>query len=325
MALPANVITDEPPPSVFLEPDDRVRSTLLVDYELGGVALGDPSQGLQVQAWEARVSGDVVQVRPDGAGGWTDVFSATGITEVALAFDQNMRPTVAFVADGVAKLRWFDAVAAAYVVSTFPEATSPVVTLDDKRAMQIGLNDVLLFYLRGGRVYHRLQRERYLIERDMAAVPEGMTRITRWGMTEANRVQLEFGAGPADPEAPGPAGPVYGVAYTDLRTDTLYVVDGTEVVPLLDDGTRDAVWVSRIFTLTEHPSFAWLRINGDMAAPARVRLWADGALWWSSGLISTREPVRVRPGRARLWQLQVESQARVTSVAVASSVEELNA
>ena len=53
--------------------------------------------------------------------------------------------------------------------------------------------DVLLFYIRAGNVYYRQQRDRFSIERLLGAVPVGMTRFLRWGMSTTLRVQLEFG------------------------------------------------------------------------------------------------------------------------------------
>lgn len=319
MAMPANTLSTLPAYSTFLAPDDRVRASLLVDYEMGGADIGDPSQGLQVKAWEARVDGDNIQVRPDGAGTWTTVTTDTGITEIALAFDQNMRPTVAYVAGGVAKMYWYDAVAAAHVTSTFSGATSPVVTMDDKRDMQIGLNDVLLFYLQGGRVMHRRQRDRYTIEYDLADVPTGMTRIARWGFTEGKRIQLEFSTGVA-PVVSG--ADQIGTFYTDLLTDTLYAVDGTDIVPFLDTGLRTAVWRSKKFVLPSAPTYAWGRVNGLLTGNVTVRLYGDNGLI-STNTVSTRTPFRIPAKRARVWEIEIESTSQISSVTIASSAAEL--
>lgn len=192
MAMPENMLSTEPILGEYLYPDNLVRTSRLVDYELGGIAIGDPSQGLEVQIWEARVAASVIQTRPLDSGAWTDVVGDSAITEIALAFDQNMRPSVAYMAGGVAKFYWYDADSISFVTSTFAGATSPVCCMDDKRKMEIGLNDVLLFYLLGGRVMHRRQRDRYLIEYDLAAVPDGVSKIRRWGMHNALRIMLEF-------------------------------------------------------------------------------------------------------------------------------------
>lgn len=192
MAMPDNALSPEPIYGTFLSPDDRSGTSRLVDYELGGIAIGDPSQGLEVQVWQARLSGGIIQTKPELSGSWYDIVSGADITEIAIAFDQNMRPTVAYVDSGMASFYWYDAAVTNYVTSTFPGATSPVCCMDDKRKMQVGLGDILLFYLRAGRVYHRRQRDRFLIEYDLAAVPENTTRIRRWGMHSGLRIMLEF-------------------------------------------------------------------------------------------------------------------------------------
>lgn len=192
MAMPENQLTPEPVLGEYLSPDDRLRSSRLVDYELGGIAIGDPSQGLDVRVWQARVAVGVIQTKPEGSGDWYDITSGAAISEISLAFDQNMRPCVAFVDAGVASFYWYDPTAINFVTSTFPGATSPMCCMDDKRRMEVGANDVLLFYLLSGRLMHRRQRDRYLIEYDLAPIPTDMTRIKRVGMTQANRIQISF-------------------------------------------------------------------------------------------------------------------------------------
>lgn len=318
MALPENALSDSPVAATMLDPDGRARASLLVDYELGGADIGDPSQGLQVKAWEARVSAGVIQTRPDGVGAWTDVTSDTGITEIALAFDQNMRPTVAYVAAGVAKLYWYDAVAASYVTTTYAGATSPVVTMDDKRPMQVGLNDVLLFYLRAGRVRHRRQRDRYTIEYDLAAIPSGMTRIVRWGMTVANRVQLEFGTDGTVVSAPGSISEF----YTDVQSDTLYVVDGSSVKAFFSTGMRTGTWRSRKHVMPGTTTFAWARANGPGTVSGTLRVYSDGALVLTQ-VVTSRAPFRVPALRGRIWELEFEGTGDITSLVLASSAQEL--
>lgn len=111
--------------------------------------------------------------------------------------------------------------------------------------------------------------------------------------------------------------------YTDLRTDTLYVVDGTDIVPLIGGNTaRTATWRSRRFVMPPSPSFAWLRVNSDFTDDVIVRLYRDGLLHVSV-TVTSKTPVRVPAGRGRIWELEIESAARVTSVRIATSSAEL--
>ena len=53
-------------PAYFLRPDERAREEngLLVDYEYGGAAIQDPSQGLLVKVWKLWVEGEDVRIAP---------------------------------------------------------------------------------------------------------------------------------------------------------------------------------------------------------------------------------------------------------------------
>lgn len=188
--IPAGGLSTTPQPAPFLE---QVNSTLqpLIDYEMGGVALNNPSQGLWVQLWRVRVDGDVVYLGPDG-GTEQPAFIRAGITEVALAFDQNMQPAIAFVQSGMAWLWWFDSSVPGMVFTQFPGILNPRLTLDDKRPGQVGNSDVILAYLRAGSLYYRQQRDRYQTEYLLSSVPPcgGLASVC---MSTGNRLQFAFG------------------------------------------------------------------------------------------------------------------------------------
>lgn len=191
--LPPNGFSTVPHPGTFLSPDDSDRD-LLQDFEYGGIAINDPSQGLRVKVWSAYYTKATKEVRLrtlDGAVN-TLMFSVNNLTELSFAFDQNMQPVFAYMQDGVLRFRWFDSVPAAIVTTQYAGATSPFVTLDDKRAEQTSNSDILLAYLRAGSAYYRLQRERFAVEHAIpGAIPsEGVSRITNFGMTDKNRVEL---------------------------------------------------------------------------------------------------------------------------------------
>lgn len=188
--IPAGGLSTTPQPAPFLE---QVNSTLqpLIDYEMGGVALNNPSQGLWVQLWRVRVDGDVVWLGPDG-GTEQPAFIRAGVTEVALAFDQNMQPAIAFVQAGVAWLWWFDSSVPGMVFTQFSGILNPRLTLDDKRPGQVGNSDVILAYLRAGSLYYRQQRDRYQTEYLLSSVPPcgGLASVC---MSTGNRLQFAFG------------------------------------------------------------------------------------------------------------------------------------
>lgn len=112
--------------------------------------------------------------------------------------------------------------------------------------------------------------------------------------------------------------------HNDLVTDTLYVVDGTDIVPLFRDAAYlIGVWRSKVIVRDDHPGFGWLRVNGVLNANVTVRVYGDGALYFTAGPLASRTPVRMPPGRFREWEVEVESAGRVTEVILATSVQEL--
>jgi hypothetical protein len=195
--IPANRLSTDPYPAAYLSPDDVTPPNALTDYELGGIALSDPSQGLRVQTWTATWnSGDGGVYADSPATSPALVFTpGSGLSWLSLAFDQNMRPVIAYTQAGAAKMRWYDSEIAGYTTTTFPVGTSdPCVCMDDKRQSQTsgGANDVIVGYIRAGSLYFRAQRDRYGVEYLLAS-DLGAVKVRRIGMNEVNRLQFRLG------------------------------------------------------------------------------------------------------------------------------------
>lgn len=189
--IPEKVLSTVVLASDFLAPDD-VDSTPWIDYEMGGVGLNDPSQGLQVKTWVLRfVSPDL---RLSAAGSpETTLFQAPGLTELSLAFDQNMRPAIAYVQSGEAKLYWYDSFIESVTTTVLPAGTiTPRVCLDDKRTRMTGSSDVILAYVRNDNLYFRAQRDRFEVEYLLKAAVGGT--LIRVGMNTVNRLQFKLQA-----------------------------------------------------------------------------------------------------------------------------------
>lgn len=159
-------------------------------YALGGANLSDPSQGLAVQLWTATASKTEVTLTAPNQTTNILILNQPDITELTLAFDQNMNATLAFVQYGVAKLYWFDTFVGEYVITEFPLAISPRVTLDDNRKLQSNNSDMVLGYVRADNLYFRLQRERFLVERLLKA--NVAARLEQMGMNVKNRLQFKL-------------------------------------------------------------------------------------------------------------------------------------
>lgn len=177
-------------PWAFGQPQPR----LVESIHVGGVAINDASQGLRVKTWTCTTNGTDVFIA-DGVSAPVLLFSSTGITEVSLAFDQNMNPFVAFVDSLGARFRWFDSVAADYVITSLPAGSiTPRATLDDNRGSQIASSDVILAYVRSGVLYYRQQRDRFLNEYQLKTGLFGPLRAV--GMNTVLRLQFQVGSTP---------------------------------------------------------------------------------------------------------------------------------
>ncbi len=175
--IPGETLSSRPVPAAFVGAR-ALAVTRTVDYEDGGIGISDPSQGSLYQRWrgrliEGRVWLDAANAAPYP---WLD---ALGTTEFSFTFDQNMRPAIAFVQNGVAKLRWFDSQAGQQVTTDIGAGViTPRVTLDDKRFTQSANSDIILAYVRDGALYYRQQRDRFTIERLLDAGPhKGLIKI----------------------------------------------------------------------------------------------------------------------------------------------------
>ena len=184
------------PAVAFMAPDAAGRPTRLIDQELGGAALQNAQQGLQVKAWTAEVVGNQIRVYPSAdPAAFVVLTTVAGVTQCTLAFDQNMNPAVAYVALNQAWLYWYDATLPGYALLMLDaDARSPFLSMDDKRDMasSAGRNDMLLFYIRGGRLCYRQQRDRFVVERVLAWLEGDSVSIARAGMGRGLRMQVEL-------------------------------------------------------------------------------------------------------------------------------------
>lgn len=180
--------------STFIPPDDQYDWCIRgIDWEAGGVALNDPTQGLRVHDWRIRAVGAAAVVDVPAVPSITPVtlFTAgSAISEISFTFDLNMQPAVAYVAGGVAAFWYYDTFLSGYTHLLLPRATSPRCLVDDRRNTQELNADILLFYIRDGVVWERIQRDRYAIEYAMAET--NSVAIARIGFTRGYRIQIEL-------------------------------------------------------------------------------------------------------------------------------------
>jgi hypothetical protein len=308
MTIPAGGFSPTPVVSALLSPDSFPRLDTRVDFERGGVALNDPTQGYNIRDWQVGTDGTDIWVctYPEQSPR-TVYYTGADITEVSLAFDQNMAPTLAWVEAGLVKLRWFNSLTSSTVITTYPGARTPMLTLDDKRPIANASNDIIFAYIRDGNVCYREQRNRYETENVLGAVPSQASRLIQLGMGKNLRLQFKVTVIP-------------NALHADRLTDTVYALTGDDIRGVGKGTVETAVWRSKVFRANEVPVMGWARVLGDY--PLTLRVIGDGA-FQTVTTITSDDPVRLRPGRWREWAVEVEGETRAVSLRLAQAVEEL--
>lgn len=166
----------------------------LYDYERGGVALSDPTRGLNVRDWVCFLDGSDVKVQTDAEPPIL-IFTQAGIVSLSFCFDQNMRPCVTYETSAGVYLRWYDSAIPSYVTTAFGTGIrTPRVCLDDKRLTQFALkSDIIFAYIRGDALCYRQQRDRFINEYILQHGIAGTIRLNNVGMNRVLRLQFDLG------------------------------------------------------------------------------------------------------------------------------------
>ena len=159
---------------------------LTESWDNGGVALSDPSEDLTKYVWQAWTDGTTITVKRADLDTYHVVLMDSNITEIDLTFDQNMRPCIAYVANGISKLYWYDSQQAKQVITEYADISSPRVSLDDKRRFNVANSDIIFAYQKDDTLCYRLQRQRFSVEYVLATNPKKRL-LWRIGMGRKNR------------------------------------------------------------------------------------------------------------------------------------------
>lgn len=194
MTLPNQVLSTTPVPSFFLPPRNFTRFSAIAgrqDVHMGGIAIGDASQGLLYQLWTAFLdgNGNILLSAPN-----TPPFVFLVVPDavwVALAFDQNARPFIAYANNiGQCSFHWFNTLVNQFVTTPIGRSVfRPFACVDDQQPSLIAISDIILAYVSAGVLYFRAQRDRYLIEYTLGAAPATLVQI---GMSHVTRFQFAF-------------------------------------------------------------------------------------------------------------------------------------
>jgi hypothetical protein len=202
MTVPQNKLSDPFVTTDYMYPDDQPRTTLNEDWENGPLAVLDTSEGAQYQAWKITYEGGDFILTPQTTG--PPVIALEGIDSIqcSFCFDQNANYTITWEsADNQGHLYWYDTAEAQYVTTDF---ATPIwglaLTLDDKRRLQTGESDMVLWYTLPGPVpgqyilYSREQRTRFETAHEMQN--PAWPYIHKCGMQEGMRVGLDLSTEP---------------------------------------------------------------------------------------------------------------------------------
>jgi hypothetical protein len=198
MAIPEDRLSTTFVDGDVFSPDERIRPTLLEDYELGPMAISDTSAGLTYQSWTLSYVSPDITLTPETTGPPVVPYTKPGCTQLTFCFDQNARPTFAYVIGGNGFLYWYDTDAAQFVETEYTGLISVFLMLDDKRATQTGANDMIFWYTRltgpsEYSLYHRKQRERF--ETEYLMKTGCLPFFSRGGMHDGFRIKLMMRAG----------------------------------------------------------------------------------------------------------------------------------
>ena len=186
--FPEKVLSTKPVIGAILAPKNQHSKDGLIDYDYGPIAINDLSKGLMCKYWRGFVKeGDLYFEADD-----VKPFVVTHVGEcdhISITFDQNARPCVAYANMNSGKLFWFDPVENRFNTLDLGATKTPHVCLDDKRDFNIQNSDIVLVYINGSEVYTKLQRDRFTVAYAMG--PTGGTKITAFGMSSENRMQIE--------------------------------------------------------------------------------------------------------------------------------------
>lgn len=155
------------PVADFRAPYNSIKKPL-VDHHRGGVALNDASKGLDIQNWKIEVRENKVYLSGDNVAEIEipmDIPTGNTIEWISLAFDQNMHYVIAYTLDNDdSYLYYFNLATNTNSSLSLGKINTPIVRMDDVRFINSADNDIILSYVKDGKLACRIQKDKYEIE-----------------------------------------------------------------------------------------------------------------------------------------------------------------
>ena len=184
--FPNNEPSSQPIVAEFFTP---MRNDPLIDFEFGGTALQNASEGLSQTLWKCSYEDGSIKLSHDGQ--VQSVLNVENVTALSLGFDLSMRPIIAYLANEHCYLWWHDTSVSKQIITDLGnEITFPQLSLDERRLVQSSNADVILTYIRNNKMYMRLQRERFQTEYKITSAKRliqiGSMKNSRFGFAYYN-------------------------------------------------------------------------------------------------------------------------------------------
>lgn len=186
--LPNNSWSSEPQVSQMVIPHTYPQATRLVAHDLGPKSIGDITAGLGCRIWTASWDQDSGLVMMDGSPLFTDIE----LKELSLTFDQAGKEFIAFQSNGVVKIWWYDPLSSTRQVAEICSGDQPFCHLDIREPSLVASSDIVLVYRRGSSVFYRLQRDRFLIERNTPLADISGISLRAVAMATNNRLTIRY-------------------------------------------------------------------------------------------------------------------------------------
>lgn len=162
---------------------------------IGPIGIQDTSDELTSKFWGAAFKQSTQELLLiDTEEETTEVIltETDGMVKVALAFDQNANDTYAWITNlGDLKIRWFDASLPGDAIINFGAAQSVTLTMDTKYYPSSIDSDILLFYIRNGAIFYRIQRDKYATEYTTAVTEDAISLLDS-GTRKDYRFQVRY-------------------------------------------------------------------------------------------------------------------------------------
>lgn len=159
MSIAALTLTPNPMQGTFLY-TVRAERDQLIDFEQGGIALNDGSQGTDVQLWSGIYLDGGFQLSAPTVPP-TIVYSTPNVTRFAFSFDQNMQPVLAWQDPSGAHVRFYANTGHFQIQDLEAGAVNVCMSADSNNPLDVNIRNVILAYNVGDSLNARVQVESY--------------------------------------------------------------------------------------------------------------------------------------------------------------------